>query len=106
MSVKISAMRQKFEGKRWPSLTNLSRGREGPQSALPGRKHVDERRTGPISSSRPWRDSLRTAGEAFRERTPLTVEGDRVVAGKDNRDAVTANCGERANGEASEEREG
>jgi hypothetical protein len=30
---KISAMRQKLEGKRWPSLTNLSRGQEGPQSA-------------------------------------------------------------------------
>ena len=44
--------------------------------------------------------------EAFRERTPLTVEGEcRVVAGKDNRDAVTVS-GEQANGEASEEREG
>ena len=43
--------------------------------------------------------------EAFRERTPLTVEGDRVVAGKDNRDAVTVG-GEQASGEPSEEREG
>jgi hypothetical protein len=44
--------------------------------------------------------------EAFRERTPLTVEGEcRVVAGKDNRDAVTVS-GVQANGEASEERKG
>jgi hypothetical protein len=30
-------------------------------TALPGRKRVDERRTGPISSSRHWRGALRTA---------------------------------------------
>jgi hypothetical protein len=51
--------------------------------------------------------------EAFRERPPRVIEGQyRVVAGNEvpaeqEKDAAVAvNCGERAKGEASEEREG
>jgi hypothetical protein len=59
--------------------------------------------------------------EAFAERPPRVVEGEYTVIGgrdvasdvaaanervQDNRDAVTANCGEQAKGEAAEEREG
>jgi len=48
----------------------------------------------------------RMIAEAFAERVPLTVEGEyKVIAGKDNRDAVTVS-GVQANGEASDEREG
>jgi hypothetical protein len=48
----------------------------------------------------------RMIAEAFAERVPLTVEGEyKVIAGKDNRDAVTVS-GVQANGEASDERKG
>ena len=41
--------------------------------------------------------------EAFRERTPLTVEGEyKVIAGRD----IATDVSEQANGEAPEEREG
>jgi hypothetical protein len=43
--------------------------------------------------------------EAFAERVPLTVEGEyKVIAGRDIAADVAANC-EKANGEASDERE-
>jgi hypothetical protein len=49
--------------------------------------------------------------EAFAERPMRLIEGEVVepepaATGKDNRDAVTVECGEQANGEASEKREG